>query len=102
MNLLSDPVAKALKTCKANGVLPLDAGLSFHDGRPWPVTLLTAFGAWFAAVPLIVVVYMLLGDMFSESVGPYFTGMLFLAGAEVDYYKHGGILPFVLRQLLAA
>jgi aconitate hydratase len=21
---------------------------------------------------------------------------------EVDYYKHGGILPFVLRQLLAA
>jgi aconitate hydratase len=20
---------------------------------------------------------------------------------EVDYYKHGGILPFVLRQLLA-
>ena len=23
-------------------------------------------------------------------------------GIEVDYYKHGGILPFVLRQLLAA
>jgi aconitate hydratase len=21
---------------------------------------------------------------------------------EVDYYKHGGILPYVLRQLLAA
>jgi aconitate hydratase len=21
---------------------------------------------------------------------------------EVDYYKHGGILPFVLRQLLVA
>jgi aconitate hydratase len=21
---------------------------------------------------------------------------------EIDYYKHGGILPFVLRQLLAA
>jgi aconitate hydratase len=21
---------------------------------------------------------------------------------EVDYYKHGGILPFVLRQLLSA
>ena len=21
---------------------------------------------------------------------------------EVDYYKHGGILPFVLRELLAA
>jgi len=21
---------------------------------------------------------------------------------EVDYYRHGGILPFVLRQLLAA
>ena len=97
MNLLSDPVAKALKTCKANGVLPLDAGLSFHDGRPWPVTLLTAFGAWFAAVPLIVVVYMLLGDMFSESVGPYFTGMLFLAGAVVVLRSRA--LPVFVEQL---
>jgi len=24
------------------------------------------------------------------------------APIEVDYYRHGGILPFVLRQLLAA
>ena len=48
--------------------------------RPWPVVLLTALGAWLAAVPLIGVV----GLLFGERVAPHFAAglaMLALAAA---------------------
>lgn len=83
MSTLSDPLAKALAEGKANGLLPPDALLPANDERPWPVTLLTALGAWLAAIPLFGVVYLLLGDILKNHWGPYFTGVLALAGAAV-------------------
>jgi uncharacterized membrane-anchored protein len=64
-------------------VLPPDARLPVHETRPWPVVLLTALGAWLAAVPLLGVVGLLLGDIISRGIGPYFVGVLVLAGAAV-------------------
>ena len=92
-----DQLARAFKACTANGVLPPDATLPAQDHRPWPITLLTALGAWLAALPLIGVVYLLLGDMLTNSLGPYLAGVLVLAGAVV--VLRSCAIPVFLEQL---
>ncbi|MBK6999470.1 MAG: GDYXXLXY domain-containing protein [Rhodoferax sp.] len=64
--------------------------------RPWPVVLLTALGAWFAAVPLLLAIGMLLGDMVltGTGVGIYFIGVLVL-GASVVVLRAQGVALFV-------
>ena len=57
--------------------------------RPWPVVLLTAVGAWFAAVPLLAMVGLLLGDVLQHGPGAYMVGILVLAGAVVVMRSHG-------------
>lgn len=64
-----------------SGVLPKEAVWPEDDARPWPVVLLTGLGAWLAAVPLLGVVSLLLGDLLRRGVGPYAVGLLVLAGA---------------------
>ncbi len=81
MNTSSRALQQALTSGQAQGLLPADARLPEPDGRPWPVVLLTALGAWLAALPLIAMVGLLLGDLISRSVGPYFTGGLLLVAA---------------------
>ncbi len=88
---------QALATGKAQGLLPADAHLPEVDARPWPVTLLTALGAWLAALPLIAVVGMLLGDLISKSVGPYLIGVLVLAAAVTVLRSRD--LPVFVEQL---
>lgn len=75
--------AHAVRAAIAAGLLPPDATLLPAAQRPWPVVLLTALGAWFAAVPLLVMVGMLLGDALAHGVGPYVVGVLVLLGAVV-------------------
>jgi uncharacterized membrane-anchored protein len=66
----------------ALGLLPSDAHVDTPESRPWPVVLLTALGAWLAAIPLLIVVGLLLGDAIIHSVaGPYLVGILVLAAA---------------------
>lgn len=65
--------------------------------RPWPVVLLTALGAWLAAIPLLIVVGMLLGDLITRSVGPYAVGLLVLGGALVVLRSRG--VPLFVEQL---
>ncbi|MBK6999459.1 MAG: DUF4401 domain-containing protein [Rhodoferax sp.] len=64
--------------------------------RPWPVVLLTALGAWFAAVPLLIAIGMLLGDMLrtGTGVGIYFIGVLVLC-ASVVVLRAQGVALFV-------
>lgn len=62
--------------------------------RPWPVVLLTAIGAWFAAVPLLAMVGMLLGDVLQHGVGAYLVGVLVLVGAVV-VMRASGVALFV-------
>jgi uncharacterized membrane-anchored protein len=62
--------------------------------RPWPVVLLTALGAWFAAVPLLIAIGMLLGDMLRNGVTTYFIGVLVL-GASVVVLRAQGVALFV-------
>ncbi len=81
----------------AAGVLPADATLPEQESRPWPVVLLTALGAWLAAVPLLGVVGMLLGDLVHRGAGPYVIGVLVLAAALVVLRSRG--VPLFVEQL---
>lgn len=65
------------------GVLPAHAILEDADSRPWPVVLLTALGAWFAAIPLLIAIGLLLGDVLLRGASPYVVGALVLAAAIV-------------------
>lgn len=74
---------QVLQDAIAAGILPADAARPGQDSRPWPVVLLTALGAWLAAIPLLVVVSLLLGDLISRGTGPYIVGPLVLCAAIV-------------------
>ena len=60
-----------MRSAIAAGVVPADAAAPAHDERPWPVVLLTAFGAWLAALPLIGLAALLLADVLKHGVGAY-------------------------------
>ena len=96
-----DQLAQALSTGIANGLLQPGAALPAQDERPWPVTLLTALGAWLAAVPLMGVVYTLLGDMVNKGLGTYVVGVLLLAGA-VLVLRSRGVGSFVEQLAVSA
>lgn len=78
-----NPAEAAVQGAIAAGLLPAHTRVSEASERPWPVVLLTAVGAWFAAVPLLAMVGMLLGDLIQRSAGAYLVGALVLAGAVV-------------------
>lgn len=88
---------QALHAAIAQHLLPADAVLPPQDRRPWPVMLLTALGAWLAAIPLLGVVGLLLGDVISKSIGPYIVGTLVLAAAVTVLRSRA--LPVFLEQL---
>lgn len=49
--------------------------------RPWPVVVLTFFGAQLAALPLLLVLGLLFGEWLFDSIGTYIGAALLLAGA---------------------
>jgi len=94
---MSKTAEQTLQAARQNGLLPADAMLPAQDERPWPVLLLTAVGAWFAAVPLLIMIGMLLGDVLRRGIGPYFVGVLVLLAAVVVMRSRE--LPLFVEQL---
>ena len=92
-----DRVNSVWTQATAAGVLPANATLPEQESRPWPVVLLTALGAWLAAVPLLGVVGMLLGDLIHRGAGPYVIGVLVLAAALVVLRSRS--VPLFVEQL---
>ncbi len=76
-----DRLDQTIQSAIAAGVLPASASRPDQDSRPWPVVLLTALGAWLAAIPLLIVVGFFLFEVVTRGVGPYIVGALVLAGA---------------------
>ena len=77
-------IAAVLQAAAAEGLVPATAAAAMpQESRPWPVVLLTALGAWLAAIPLLVVVGLLLGDVLVRGAGPYIVGALVLGAAIV-------------------
>lgn len=91
------PLPEWFRRARATGLLPPDAPWLAADTRPWPVVLLTALGAWLAAVPLLAVVSMLLGPLVIAGIGPWLVGALVIAGAAVVLNARG--VPLFVEQL---
>ncbi len=49
--------------------------------RPWPVVLLTALGAWLAAIPFFAVAALLLGNILNQPEAALIMGLVMLGGA---------------------
>ena len=58
---MSKRLQELIQAATAEGILPPDAAPK-ETARPWPVILMTGLGAWLAAVPLLGVLFMILGD----------------------------------------
>lgn len=72
-----------LRAAQAEGLLPEQAQLPHLEERPWPVVLLTALGAWMAAIPLLIAIGMVLGPLLEEGASLCVVGALLLAAATV-------------------
>lgn len=94
---MSDRLDQTLARAKTAGLLPGSAERPVQEIRPWPVVLLTALGAWLAALPLLGVVGLLIGDLVTRGVGPYFVGLLVLAAAVLLLRTRD--VPFFIEQL---
>ena len=92
-----EPLDRIVRSAIAAGLLPASAQSPLQDSRPWPIVLLTALGAWLAAVPLLGVVGLLLGDLISLGAGPYVLAPLMLAAAVVVLRSRG--VPLFVEQL---
>lgn len=69
---------------KAEGLLPSEAKAVSEGSRPWPVVLLTAFGAWLAGLPLLAMIGLTFGDWLVRGEGGLIVlGLLFASGAVV-------------------
>lgn len=87
-------LAAVARLAVQEGLIPPETPLPQPEARPWPVVLLTGLGAWLAAIPLIIVVGMLLGDLVQRGPGPYVAGLLVLA-ASVTVLHSRSVPPFV-------
>jgi uncharacterized membrane-anchored protein len=86
----------------ARGILPAqataaDASRAAGSSRPWPVVLLTALGAWLAALPLLAMFGLMFGEWIVDGAGAYLIGAAVLAGATVALRNRD--LPIFLEQL---
>ena len=82
-----------LHKAKQMGLLPDDARLPDSAHRPWPLTLLTALGAWLAAIPLLALLVLLFAGVFEH-------GRQVVGGLIVGFSLWGGAI-FFLRQKAA-
>lgn len=72
-----------IRAARAEGLLPPEATAPQIETRPWPVVVLTALGAWLAALPLFSVIGLLLGDLAARGLGTHLVGLLLLAGSVI-------------------
>ncbi|SHH73579.1 GDYXXLXY domain-containing protein [Massilia sp. CF038] len=87
-------VARAI----GEGILPPDAALPAEEARPWPVVMLTAFGAWLAAIPLIAIFFIAFGGVLDRGAGPFIVGIPILIITIVLLRKR--TLPLFVEQML--
>ncbi|MCV2369755.1 GDYXXLXY domain-containing protein [Roseateles oligotrophus] len=89
--------AQLLQRAITAGLLPGSATLSAAEARPWSLLLLTALGAWLAAVPLLSFIYLLLGPSLTAGGASYLVGALVLLAAAVILRSNSA--PLFLEQL---
>lgn len=79
---MSAPLDEVLGRAVAQNLLP--PGTALHDDeRPWPIVIITAIGAWIAAIPLCVLIALMFGGLLDTPPATYFVGVVVLAAALV-------------------
>ncbi len=78
-----------IRSARAQGILPADA-VPLATTRPWPIILLTALGAWLAAVPLFLLVEHLFGQHLIYGEGCYFLASFTLVVAMFAFRVEAG------------
>ncbi|MDQ1818161.1 GDYXXLXY domain-containing protein [Massilia sp. CCM 9210] len=93
---LNEIIADAIAT----GILPASAAtfIEHEEHRPWPVVLLTALGAWLAAIPLMGIIFLLCGDILARNTGALYPLSLILCGVAVAILRRAS-LPLFIEQL---
>ncbi|ATQ74172.1 hypothetical protein CR152_06390 [Massilia violaceinigra] len=93
---LNEIIAEAI----AAGILPPSAATSIqHEAhRPWPVVLLTAFGAWLAAIPLMGIIFLLCGDYLTRDTRALYPLSIIMCGVAVAILRRAS-LPLFIEQL---
>jgi uncharacterized membrane-anchored protein len=76
-------IEQVVQAAISQNLLPAGANVVKQESRPWPVVLLTALGAWFAAGPIIAFVFALFAEMMKSGPGIYILGTLILILALV-------------------
>ena len=79
------------------GVIPANIKRPEQDVRPWPVVLMTALGAWLAALPLVLALGFMLGSFLEKGGGTYLVAILAL-GVAVMLIRPRGV-PLFVEQL---
>lgn len=91
---IADLLARARSAGLIAAAAPADAAR--EPARPWPLVLLTALGAWLAALPLCAFVFLLFGDAL-ERTGALVGGSLAIGVAVLTLRRPR--LPLFLEQL---
>ncbi len=89
--------ADVLKQAQAQGLLPPNAVWPQTEQRPWPVQVLTAVGAWFAALPLLAFVGGLLGPVVRDGIGLLLVGAALIVVAVLLLRDRA--IPLFIEQL---
>ena len=94
------PLKEIIADATAAGILPSSAATFIqHEGyRPWPVVLLTALGAWLAAIPLMGIVFLLCGDLLGRDSRTLYPVSLLICGVAVSILRRAS-LPLFIEQL---
>ncbi|MGK5031966.1 GDYXXLXY domain-containing protein [Janthinobacterium sp. MDT1-19] len=90
----ADALATLIDDATRAGLLPPNATRPVQDVRPWPLVLMTAFGAWLAAIPLMIALGVGLESVVRHGPGAYVVAAIVLVAA-VLLIRARGVALFV-------
>ena len=90
----ADALATLIDDATRAGLLPSGTSRPVQDVRPWPLVLMTAFGAWLAAIPLVLALGAGLESIVRHGPGAYVVAAIVLVVA-VLLIRMRGVALFV-------
>ncbi|WP_219118369.1 GDYXXLXY domain-containing protein [Janthinobacterium sp. UMAB-56] len=90
----ADALASLIDDATRAGLLPPGAARPAQDVRPWPLVLMTAFGAWLAAIPLMIALGVGLESVVRHGPGAYVVAGIVLV-VSVLLIRMRGVALFV-------
>ena len=90
----ADALATLIDDATRAGLLPAGVARPEQDVRPWPLVLMTAFGAWLAAIPLVIALGVGLESIVRHGPGAYVVAAIVLVVA-VLLIRTRGVALFV-------